>query len=288
MKERKTLSISTLDLNSGTQNRPLSQDTVDRYVEDMKEGDIFPPIEVIREGGKYYVWDGFHREKAHRVLGKEQIVANVEEGTLRQAIWKSFGANAHHGLPRSERNVAVILGRIFEDVRWRKKSVRAIAEQVGCGKTYVHKMRQKFFGESESEPDTDDETTKGKPEKPTDEKKEPEREPKSPMVDCLGNKIPARLNDYWLSRAAISKQVQILEGIKNVIAHSIENSEPTYTKMSFANFKATYEKLHDIMCNAKPYAICPYCRGKLCDKCHHFGFVTEAVWKIIPREDKGV
>jgi len=52
-------------------------DRVARYRERMQSGDRFPPISVIRLGGRYVIADGHKRFSAYRTLGADRILVEV-------------------------------------------------------------------------------------------------------------------------------------------------------------------------------------------------------------------
>jgi len=96
------LSLTSLKINGGTQPREaISEETVSEYAEALREGAVFPPVVVVRDGASLWLVDGFHRYHAHRRCGRERIVAEVRDGTLRDAVLHSLSANVEHGLRRS-------------------------------------------------------------------------------------------------------------------------------------------------------------------------------------------
>jgi uncharacterized ParB-like nuclease family protein len=81
-----------------------SQDVVDAYLEAMRDGLEFPPIDVFGKGdGPYYLGDGFHRVKAHQSAHPDakDIECKVHPGDRDDALLFACGANAQHGVPRS-------------------------------------------------------------------------------------------------------------------------------------------------------------------------------------------
>ncbi len=58
---------------------PLSHapERIDRYRQEMADGQRFPPISVIRMSGRYLVADGHKRLSAYRQLGHDHIVVEV-------------------------------------------------------------------------------------------------------------------------------------------------------------------------------------------------------------------
>lgn len=56
------LKISDIIIDGGTQPRAACEASrVDEYASDMKEGAVFPPVDVFYDGAKYWLADGFHR-----------------------------------------------------------------------------------------------------------------------------------------------------------------------------------------------------------------------------------
>jgi len=64
-------------------------------------GDEFPPVQVVYDGAEYWLWDGFHRLHARKRNGLYTVPAIVRQGTRRDAVLLSVGANATHGFRRT-------------------------------------------------------------------------------------------------------------------------------------------------------------------------------------------
>ena len=77
--------------------------TVEDYAEAAQRGAKFPPVTVIADAEANTLWlaDGIHRMEAARRLGKKCIRANVQGGTYADALRLALGANATHGLRRT-------------------------------------------------------------------------------------------------------------------------------------------------------------------------------------------
>jgi hypothetical protein len=52
--------------------------TVQRYADDMRRGDRFPPVRLFRQNMAFRISDGNHRVAAARVLGLQTIEADIE------------------------------------------------------------------------------------------------------------------------------------------------------------------------------------------------------------------
>ena len=101
-KEIKELQIKDITIDNEIQQRvEMHQAVVKDYYLAMKQGEKFPPITVYCDGQKYWLSDGFHRVAAAKKIQRETIEAQVREGGRLDAIKHSLGANAAHGLRRS-------------------------------------------------------------------------------------------------------------------------------------------------------------------------------------------
>jgi ParB-like chromosome segregation protein Spo0J len=126
----KTINIQSIIIDKGTQSRAqISEDTVSEYAEAMHDGSQFPPVTVFFDGVDYYLADGFHRLLAVKRLAKTSITANVESGTLRDAILFSLSANNDHGLRRSNADKRKCVETLLDDFEWQAMSTREIASR---------------------------------------------------------------------------------------------------------------------------------------------------------------
>jgi hypothetical protein len=122
------ISLSDVVATSGTQIRArIDSDIVSQYSEDMREdAKAFPPVVVFRKGSQYILADGFHRVMAAGCCGFKTIKADVRKGTKSDALRYALGANAAHGLRRTNadkrRSVELALAE------WPRLSDRKIAE----------------------------------------------------------------------------------------------------------------------------------------------------------------
>lgn len=96
-----TVPIADLTRTGGTHGRAgIRQDLVLRYAAAMRDGAIFPPIEVMDVAGTYYVTNGFHRIAAAELTGETAVPCYITAGaSLVDAIEASL--LAHKGLPAS-------------------------------------------------------------------------------------------------------------------------------------------------------------------------------------------
>ena len=136
------LALEKIRQDGGTQPRAvLDTETVDRYMGEMRDGAKFPPVVVFYDGRDYWLADGFHRIQAVEDLGWKDIAADVHQGTQRDAVLYSCGANALHGLPRTNRDKRRAVEVLLRDEEWSKKSDRWIAQKAMVGHAFVSKLR---------------------------------------------------------------------------------------------------------------------------------------------------
>lgn len=137
-----TLALDKIKMDGGTQSRAsLSEAVVEDYAQVIRDGTDLPPIVVFHDGKKYWLADGFHRVAAYRSAGAESIEADVRQGDRRDAILFSVGANASHGLRRTNDDKRRAVGTLLNDKEWAQWSDREIARQCSVHHSFVAKLR---------------------------------------------------------------------------------------------------------------------------------------------------
>jgi ParB-like chromosome segregation protein Spo0J len=140
---KKRLKLSEIITTAGTQIRAsLHAPTVNEYAEAMATGVKFPPVIVFHDGEKYILADGFHRLMAAGEQGLVEITADVRTGTKSDALKFALGANAAHGLRRTNadkrRSVEVALAE------WPELSNREIARICAVHPDLVGSVRRQL------------------------------------------------------------------------------------------------------------------------------------------------
>lgn len=139
----KVLNLQAIRIDGGTQAREqINQECVSDYAELVKEGVVFPPVRVFFDGTDYYLADGFHRYFAHQNAGKASIAADVVNGTLRDAILDSLGANANHGLRPTNADKRKAVQTMLDDFEWSDFSDREIARACNVSHVFVASIRR--------------------------------------------------------------------------------------------------------------------------------------------------
>jgi len=138
----KKLNLLNIRTDGGTQPRiQLDQDLVKEYAEVMREGVVFPPVEVFHDGSAYWLVDGFHRYFGYKANGLTSIEAIVHTGTLREAQFYAWKANNKHGNRLKAEDIRAILRIMLTDEEYSKWSNNHIAKELNISNMTVGRVR---------------------------------------------------------------------------------------------------------------------------------------------------
>jgi hypothetical protein len=141
------LAVTALRTDGGTQPRGrLDEAVIARYAEDMRAGlwdfaKSSDPITAFFDGQNHWLSSGYHRTAAANMAGLDEVETDVRQGSQRDAILFSVGANATHGHPRSDDDKRRAVSRLLGDPEWSKWSDREIARRCSVTPTLVGKLR---------------------------------------------------------------------------------------------------------------------------------------------------
>lgn len=120
--------LEAVRINGGTQSRvELNQATIADYADLVRAAVDLPAVIAYFDGAVFWLADGFHRFHAHRAAGAAEINAEIRTGTQRDAILHSVGANASHGLRRTNEDKRRAVMTLLTDPEWSKWSNEAVA-----------------------------------------------------------------------------------------------------------------------------------------------------------------
>lgn len=137
------LALSDIRTDAGTQPRAGTNSTVvDDYTAFLLAGIKLPPVTVFHDGTDYLLADGFHRYAAHQLAKRKKIAVDVRQGTHRDAVLFSLGANRTHGLQSSPGDKRRAIEKMLRDDEWVTWSDNRIAEHIGVSQTYVSGVRR--------------------------------------------------------------------------------------------------------------------------------------------------
>lgn len=113
------LPLEAIRTDGDTQPREkLNRTVIGDYARAKKDGAAFPPVIVFHDGENYWLADGFHRTEADRKIGAADVVCEVRPGSQRDAQLYSFGANAAHGLRRTNADKRRAVLAMLADPVW--------------------------------------------------------------------------------------------------------------------------------------------------------------------------
>ena len=136
------MKLNQLTIDGGTQSRTkIIQEAVDEYAEALKDGARFPPVLAYYDGIKYYLTDGYHRYFAHQKAGLRDIEVQIVNGTLRDAILRSFSVNAENGRHRTNDDKRNSVQSMLDDFEWQFWNNAEIAKACRVSEYLVSTVR---------------------------------------------------------------------------------------------------------------------------------------------------
>jgi hypothetical protein len=137
------LLLSQIRTDGGTQSRAgLDEDWARELASHLGDGTDLPPVIVFHDGRDHWLADGFHRARGYVLAGRTAIPADVRQGTKRDAVLYSVGANATHGLRRSNADKRRAVEVLLRDAEWGQWSNVEIAKRCGVSHTFVADVRR--------------------------------------------------------------------------------------------------------------------------------------------------
>ena len=141
------LPVGLVRADGGTQMRAaINPDTVAEYAEIMRAANgwgKFPPAKVRYDGSVYWLADGFHRRAAWLQVGGDlaEMPCIIVPGTRRDAILDAAGANADHGLRRTNEDKRRAVAALLSDPEWAEMGSGWIAERCNVSDRFVRTVR---------------------------------------------------------------------------------------------------------------------------------------------------
>lgn len=157
LRQPESLSLDKIRTDGGTQPRAgLNEDVAQEYADAINGPNAwpFPPVVVFFDGDNYWLADGFHRiEAARRYCHREKLApisipCDIRQGTRRDAILYSVGANAEHGLRRTNADKRRAVLRLLQDAEWSQWSNREIARRCKVDEKTVRNLRNELTADN--------------------------------------------------------------------------------------------------------------------------------------------
>ena len=134
--------LDAIRIDGGTQCRVVvDQPTVYSYLENMKDGDEFPPMETVFDGSTYWLTDGFHRWHAYKLLGVKEVEIKYKPGTKEEAVIEALKANSKHGKTLTNEDKRNKVQMALSIPGYEEKSNYEIAKLCGLSQSFVASVR---------------------------------------------------------------------------------------------------------------------------------------------------
>lgn len=137
----KKINLAAIRIDGGTQARvEINNEVVSEYADAINAGAEFPPVVLFHDGADHWLADGFHRYHGHKQAGKVSLSAEVRDGTKRDAILFSLGANNEHGIRPNNADKRKAVETMLSDPEWAAWSQEKIAKICRVSAGFVSKL----------------------------------------------------------------------------------------------------------------------------------------------------
>lgn len=311
MPNQRYIKIKDIETGGDTQMRErLNESTIADYAENYKDGGEMDPITVYHDGSTYWLSDGFHRLFASERAGAKTIAANVLRGTREDARWAACAANKH-GLHRTNEDKRKAVLAALAHPKSEGLSDRAIAQHCGVGHPLVARLRADQV-ESDStcdppvtrtgrdgkrypvaekarktqvdtDPEPEDEWAADADTGPTpwpgdgtepDESDVPAFEAPEPVDPVHQADAPVR---------AFVRRFSVMLADYREFCASNEYTQAFYRRAE-PDFERVLKNLKNVVTERRPHAVCGWCKGGRCDKCHNTGLLPARAAAVAPQD----
>lgn len=312
----KQLALDLLRIDGGTQLRAkIDQATVDEYREGWVNDVKFPPLVVFHDGTDYWLAGGFHRYHGANAACVPTVPCDVRNGTQRDAILFAAGDNQTNGLRRTNDDKRKAVRTLLVDGEWGKRSDRWIAEQCGVGDKLVGEVRNQLR-ENAVETDSPEKRVGRDGKKRAVPKKKPKAKPAEPpapahpgngkppggtsfnpaewsgeppkpdaeVLDGNNKPVPPKFRPIFSRRHELLELEQQLQAVAKKLTDN--QNDQLYTFIHAQGTVADIDNAKRAIRFAKPFAVCPYCKGggKSCKACKGQGWLPKPIFQQAPAE----
>lgn len=138
------LELDEVRRDGGTQPRAaIDLKHIKLLEQQMEDGLELEPITVFYDGTDYWLADGYHRWHAHHNQEKSAVACTIHQGSRRDAVLYSVGANAEHkpALPRNREDKRRAVMTLLQDPEWGEWSNYKIASACRVNEKTVRNIR---------------------------------------------------------------------------------------------------------------------------------------------------
>jgi len=287
------------------------------YADAMRDGARFPPVTVYEDAdGTLYLADGYHRVGAAKIAGKSIILAEVTRGTFADALRHALGANAQHGLRRSNADKQHALEMAWENRRtlfgdndptadWLAETcgvsiatAKNFYGTISINYTDLTPVRQNADGRKYTVPTRPTAARMPQPVRPAPNAPQPPQERAARAgcyiapdgtehaagvaLDRFGVEIPERIAGAFKSEA-VREIAGHLREVRAALRKMEATGDPALGR-SLQHIAMTADALAKTVAASTAWCVCPVCQGNGCRACSDTGFQTEDQFKRNPPE----
>lgn len=144
------IELSSIRKDGQTQHRVSLRPTIiAQWAEQMLEGVDFPPVTIWWDGECYWLSDGFTRCAAAELAGFVDILSEIHNGSLSDAQWSSYSANATHGVIRRRVETESVIGLALRHPNAATLSTVSMAKHLHLPEATVRYWRNKLIESSQ-------------------------------------------------------------------------------------------------------------------------------------------
>ena len=322
-----TETINLADLRPIQTRAATDAATIEEYAEAAQRGAKFPPVSVIAdaEADTFWLWDGAHRMEAAKRLGKKCIRADVKPGTYADALRLALGANATHGLRRTnadKRHALEMAWKNRETIFGGDPSQNMLAEMCGISRKTVERFMSAqvaTLSQSEKVARCVEPISMSQPDAPADGKRAPvpirrtigrdgkvytrsvapvntaptRKAPaynhaKGVMTDRFGVEIPMEIRGAFKAETVRDEIETHMRTAANLLKRAMDEKDPSVAQFRQADLIDLQNAVRTARFT-KPHCVCRICQGNgrgSCTACHETGFQTQAQYDNNPKEFK--
>jgi len=245
----------------------------------LESGGVFPPVILFFDGGEnVFIGDGWQRVFAHKIIGRDEIEATMRAGGLRDAILFAAGANADHGLRRSDADKRSAVQILLNDPEWGKWSQRKIASHCNVSGWLVGEMQkeQKEPEKKKGEDGVENEELGEEDEELGEEDEESEENDQGEEADSNEDE-PDKVSEWG---KPIKSWVLNLSRLKREAVDLAKDPiKGVYLRDKVTRIGRMFDELRTVLRGVETTAECEACSGKGCADCLDTGLITRHMFE---------
>lgn len=262
---RKLCFLEEVDFNGSPHVRAKEPDPeiVQQYAQAYLEKKELPPVVLFydRTNKRYLIADGRHRCAARVLLNRREIMAEVQDGDINDALRYALTANTTHGVPRSNADKRQCIIQAIK--QWPDITDTQISKMAEVDNKTVTPIRQEMEKKKQVAVVPVRTTKDGRQVTPQAARNSQSLPPaeEGKVKDALGIEIPKKVLQYWERTPEIVDLVDGISSVIRVIKLAGEEKDLLFAEVNITGTISDLEKALVSIRSAIPYAVCPQCQG---------------------------